>query len=86
MHDQRAQDLQVLSMTPALESDSEDEQGMRKRKRRKSTIVKDDGGKSPKLQRVNSGEAGKNHACPEAGCEKRFKTVSRETSSRLQSR
>lgn len=75
VHDQRAHDLHVLSMTPALDDDSEDDTGARKRKRRKSTATTEDGGKSPKLRRVNSGESGKNFACPEEGCEKRFKTV-----------
>lgn len=78
VHDQRAEDLHALSMTPALESDDEDDEP-KKRKRRKSSVsasVGDDGGKSPKLRRVQSGEAGKNYPCYEAGCDKRFKTVS----------
>ena len=62
-----------MPMTPALESDDEDEP--KKRKRRKSAVA-DEGGKSPKLRRVLSGEAGKNYPCYEAGCDKRFKTVS----------
>jgi hypothetical protein len=45
----------------------------RKRKRRLSSEATRD---RPKLRRVESGEAGKIHACNAEGCEKKFKTVS----------
>jgi hypothetical protein len=57
-----------------VDSEEEDEH-QRKRKRRSSQAF-EDGGKSPKLKPIRSGEAGKDFACPEPGCEKRFKAVS----------
>jgi len=43
------------------------------KKRRQNEV--DGGGRSPKLAKLIDGEAGKEHACEEEGCEKRFKTV-----------
>ena len=58
------------------EDESEDEDQMRKkRKRSRSQAGFSDGGKSPKLRPIRSGEAGKDFACPEEGCGKRFKAV-----------
>ncbi|KAK8853452.1 hypothetical protein IAR55_004159 [Kwoniella newhampshirensis] len=48
---------------------------MRRKKRRQSeTASVEDGGKSPKLRRVMSGEAGKDWACDHYGCGKKFKS------------
>ena len=57
-----------------MDSEVEEDEHQRKRKRRKSQAF-EDGGKSPKLKPIRSGEAGKDFACPEPGCEKRFKAV-----------
>jgi general transcription factor IIIA len=48
----------------------------RKKRRRSSVWVEAEGAKSPKLPRLLDGEAGKEWACGDEGCEKRFKTVS----------
>ncbi|WVW86429.1 hypothetical protein I302_108477 [Kwoniella bestiolae CBS 10118] len=45
-----------------------------KRRRISELNAGEDGGSSPKLRRVMSGEAGKDWWCEEDGCEKRFKT------------
>ena len=57
-----------------MDSEVEEDEHQRKRKRRSSQAF-EDGGKSPKLKPIRSGEAGKDFACPEPGCEKRFKAV-----------
>jgi hypothetical protein len=48
----------------------------RKKRRRSSIWEEAEGAKSPKLRRLLDGEAGKEWACGDEGCEKRFKTVS----------
>jgi hypothetical protein len=57
-------------------SEDEDEEVGKKRKRRRSQSAVEDGGKSPKLRPIRGGEAGKDYACPEPGCGKKFKAVS----------
>jgi len=73
VHEQRAEDLQALA-EKVVDNDAEEDEHQRKRKRRRSQAF-EDGGKSPKLKPIRSGEAGKDFACPEPGCEKRFKAV-----------
>lgn len=48
----------------------------RKKRRRSSVWAEAEGAKSPKLPRLLDGEAGKEWACGDEGCDKRFKTVS----------
>jgi hypothetical protein len=48
-----------------------------RKKRRRSSVAVMEGAKSPKLPRLADGEAGKEWSCPEDGCDKQFKTVSR---------
>lgn len=66
--------MEALANRSAGSEDEYEELG-RKRKRRRSTTV-EDGGKSPKLRPIRGGEAGKDYACPEPGCGKKFKAVS----------
>jgi hypothetical protein len=73
VHEERAEDLQALA-EKVVDSEVEEDEHQRKRKRRRSQAF-EDGGKSPKLKPIRSGEAGKDFACPEPGCEKRFKAV-----------
>ena len=73
VHEQREEDLLALA-EKVQDSEVEEDEHQRKRKRRRSEAF-EDGGKSPKLRPIRSGEAGKDFACPEPGCEKRFKAV-----------
>jgi general transcription factor IIIA len=79
VHDQRAEDLVALTekgqVSENEDDDEEEDQMRKKRKRSRSQAGLDDGGKSPKLRPIRSGEAGKDFACPEEGCGKRFKAV-----------
>jgi hypothetical protein len=80
VHEQRAEDLEALAERGGSEDESEDEnEHQRKRKRSRSQAGLEEGGKSPKLRPIRSGEAGKDFACPEEGCGKRFKAVSPPT-------
>nr|XP_031860367.1 uncharacterized protein CI109_004255 [Kwoniella shandongensis]KAA5527439.1 hypothetical protein CI109_004255 [Kwoniella shandongensis] len=65
------QEGQVAEELPAIIAD-----GLTRRKKRRQSSVgtMEDGGKSPKLRRVLSGDAGKDWACDHQGCEKRFKS------------
>ncbi|WVF67366.1 hypothetical protein IAT40_002121 [Kwoniella sp. CBS 6097] len=64
----------ALALVPVLA----DGLSRRARKRKADEIAQAsadaDGGKSPKLRRITSGEAGKNWFCDHEDCEKRFKT------------
>ncbi|WRT69978.1 uncharacterized protein IL334_006971 [Kwoniella shivajii] len=77
VHAEQALDKAALEVTnpegqvPALITEG---LSRRTRKRRISQLGTEDGGQSPKLVRVMSGEAGKDWWCDENDCEKRFKT------------
>ncbi|WWC64853.1 uncharacterized protein I303_107467 [Kwoniella dejecticola CBS 10117] len=77
VHDQQAADKAALALAhPEGELPLLLLEGISRSKRRRISQVEkpEDGGASPKLRRVKSGESGKDWWCDEEGCEKRFKT------------
>ncbi|WWC72261.1 uncharacterized protein I206_106223 [Kwoniella pini CBS 10737] len=77
VHDQQAVDKAALALAhPEGELPPLLLEGISRSKRRRISQVEkpQDGGASPKLRRVMSGESGKDWWCDEEGCEKRFKT------------